>query len=157
MRSLLILVMLGLTGCGRGDHDGRLTTNAEFLDYMLRFEQEVGADTSDISVAFANQKEGLLGTCYAWSDGRRNIEIDPKKWAALDTIGKEQLIYHELGHCALNLDHNNAQVIDPDGYTIHGSIMNQYYFGSSWNYKKYRTGYKGALKAGSLLTDFTAQ
>jgi hypothetical protein len=66
------------------------------------------------SIVFAKiTTNGVLGYCisaeYLDLGGfhrELNIEIDPEMFASLSKCDRRALIYHELGHCLLGLDHS---------------------------------------------------
>lgn len=65
---------------------------------------------------------GAIGVCYSMIDGSRYIILDRDFWNSFrDEATRELLLFHELGHCALNrfehIDHNRE-----DG--LPASIMN---------------------------------
>ncbi len=47
------------------------------------------------------------------SKNKKTVSISSNDWKRFDELGREALIFHELGHCLLGLDHNNCQL--PDG------------------------------------------
>jgi len=76
------------------------------------------------------------GKWYAW------VSVDTQWWAKNkhQDIAVEQLVYHELGHCVLNLDHNDSTFVDDYGEWP-SSIMNSYLFSDNellnYFYEKY--------------------
>lgn len=54
------------------------------------------------------------------------ITIDRKAWARMPKPMKEQLVFHELGHCALRRLHTETKVPIWDGQEIGLSIMHPY-------------------------------
>lgn len=68
----------------------------------------------------------------------RHILLDIEYWNESDDLDRESLIYHELGHCILNREHNDFVIVYTDGRVIKKSIMNAYLFSE---YRKYRSYY----------------
>ena len=60
---------------------------------------------------------GYIGVCYPLN---RTIFIRRDTWESDGPVEREQLIWHELGHCAMGRDHNNKLL--PNGHAE--SIMN---------------------------------
>jgi len=59
---------------------------------------------------FKNQKERTVGLCstFNYDNGalaRKTITILASYWKDATPLCKQSLMYHELGHCALDLDH----------------------------------------------------
>lgn len=148
------LLPLVIVGCGR--ETGRLLvpkqTNTDFKytreqtlePYFKSFEQTYGIGTRSIATQFI-KIEGAVGQCHIWTDGSKRIDIDPTYWNSISSLGKENLIFHELGHCAMNLDHNENR-IELEDESIPESIMYPYVFGMNWYYKSFRNYYIKELK-----------
>lgn len=129
--------------------DPRGQIDPAFYPYVRDFEATVGAPVRGVGMSFEDLEDSELGLCTfgLWSN---EITIDSRSWATMSEPGQEQLIFHELGHCFLNLDHENA-VVYLNGFVVEGSLMNEYWFGDSDHYARYRNEYKKALKNGSLI------
>jgi hypothetical protein len=65
---------------------------------------------------FASLNGLTIGKCTRWSIGERQIEIDQAYWQDPTTTENEKisLIFHELGHCDLNRNHDES--LRQDGY-----------------------------------------
>ena len=74
---------------------------------------------------------GVVGLCDFKSD-RTYIYLDKDAWERMDYVGREMLMFHELGHCALDLEHNRSMsysgeplslmfptLFDPHQYSLH--------------------------------------
>lgn len=79
--------------------------------------------TQDISINYSDLSGTTVGVCIRTVDSK-TILIDKKFWI-YNINTREQVIAHELGHCMLNLRHN-------DSYTRNypASLMNSYIFNS---------------------------
>lgn len=152
MKKIYLIIVVGMVmiGCGKEKtetRDLKVHVDSELEQYALEFEQEMGVNTDYISMMFGDLSGLQMGLCTSWSDGRREITIDKEYWDEQDDLGKEQLMYHELGHCAMNLSHDASLVLDPNtNQNIEASIMNPYFFGDDYNWHSYRDAYKQALK-----------
>ena len=49
----------------------------------------------------------LYAVCYPGPMWLTNIKINYERWKFLDIYAKEELIFHELGHCLYWLNHDN--------------------------------------------------
>ena len=77
------------------------------------------------------------------------INIDPEFWAIASDVEKEEVVFHELGHCILGRDHE--ETVLEEG--IPKSIMFPYVF--EWEYQNYRSYYVAELKnENTVLTDY---
>ena len=154
MQTIKYLLPLLLVSCGRDT--GKLIapkqTNADFRytreqilePWFKSFEQTYGIGTRSIATQFI-KIEDAVGQCHIWSDGSKRIDIDPDYWNSIPDLAKENLIFHELGHCALDLAHNENK-IELEDDSIPESIMYPYVFGMNWNYKAFRNYYLKELK-----------
>jgi hypothetical protein len=107
----------------------------EIREYYDRFSEYYNVDPYYVSAEFVEEvgDERTVAVCRSWSNGYRQISIEIGFWSGLTDYGKEQLVFHELGHCVLNRGHNNS--VDngcPE------SIMNDSAFGDSKCYSDYR-------------------
>lgn len=119
-----------------------LTTDEVFLEYVVAFEVDHAhyldkeISVSSIPVNFGELEDKYLGACYYY--GRkgqwREIKINKKRWEYLPEIEKKVLIYHELGHCALNREHK-----DDYHRSFPVSIMNTYHIAG--NYERFAEEY----------------
>jgi hypothetical protein len=144
-----LLIILTLVGCGK-DYDpdlGYRDINQDFSAYVQRFEQvsqEVGlpARADRLIMEFDESLSGTrtLGVCYYSRIPR--VTINPSFWKSRYTsnAAREQLIFHELGHCVLGRGHTNEEALALDnGIRLPVSVMNMYHFNTSfyesnWNY-----------------------
>ena len=95
-----------------------------------------------VPITFSDLKNNYVGVCISYIDGRKEIEIDSAFWNEAEDLIKEELIFHELGHCILNRGHDNTMV-EAVGYPykIPNSIMNRYVFGHSRFYRQFHDHY----------------
>jgi hypothetical protein len=110
---------------------------AEIEEYYSRFESYYGVDPSYVSAGFIDKIEGeesIVAVCKSWTSGHREILIEKGYWNQLNDYGREELVFHELGHCVFNRGHDNSTYQDG----CPASIMNEYVFGESQCYIDYR-------------------
>ena len=97
-----------------------LETNAvdsELQSYVERFEAEAAArgismDISALGISvelISIEEQNVAGVCYYSANHPGQIEIDLEIWNQIGGLGREFVIFHELGHCAINRDHTEAQ------------------------------------------------
>jgi hypothetical protein len=87
------------------------------------------------------QRESTIGLCFGFKQSIlfRYIVIDSEYWEKSDSYEREALVFHELGHCVLDKDHNSSMVsflyfLDHRPK----SIMHPYSF---YQYRYYRDDY----------------
>lgn len=122
----LFVIMAVQYGCGKNVEDSVLVAKGNSPDqvrsvpesvepYVSRFEKEFNV-AINYPVEFFVTKDKVVGRCVTWTDGARKILLDSKYFSEASSAQKEQLVYHELGHCELRLDHDDS-TIEFDGLT----------------------------------------
>lgn len=150
MKNLLLLTTM-ISGCSmwkqrvdpRTIHD----INPEFVEYVILFENEYGSSIGDVSIGFNEQSENVIGVCKKMDDIYRQIEIDREYWETASKEAKMGLIFHELGHCVLDREHD-SEYFKYNGLHMRGevpaSLMFPYNFYSS-HYNELEDYYKYEL------------
>lgn len=81
------------------------TIESDFIDTANKFSTEFGVGLKDLSIGYRDF-EGTAGVCWSYSSGHREIWVS-LNYRKIKGAQKEQLLYHELGHCLLGLEHND--------------------------------------------------
>jgi len=90
----------------------------DFSKYVNKFKKMSNGKVKEIkyNIIFKNlsystgeNKKRTVGLC-SW--GRDRIDIDPKNWKESSEFEREELIFHELGHCVLDRPHSDLKEID---------------------------------------------
>ena len=66
-----------------------------------------------IPAGFGRLPEGTAGVCNEWRVGNMDYEeitIDRESWDRMGPAQRRHLVFHELGHCLLNRDHDNTML-----------------------------------------------
>ncbi len=124
----LLLILLVLNSCGQYaldegviqlDSESTFIINDdnrcfECMEIQEEFLSELAINNSSIAIGFAKMQESKAGACYIYKDGTAAfIKINKEIWDSLSPNVKKTLIYHELGHCHLGLDHlDDYEVVD---------------------------------------------
>lgn len=74
-------------------------------------ERGITRDISGLSVSFSSLDSGVAGICSP-SEGR--VVISPI--FINDSRNLEELIYHELGHCVLGMEHRSNSIMQSSGF-----------------------------------------
>jgi len=104
--SLSFFGFLLLSGCEREDAP---LQDAEIKPYVERFAEEAlkrGFDFSEelSSIRYEFEETRYGGVCYRFEN---RFIINRTYWTQLEDLGKEYLVFHELGHCVLDRRHEN--------------------------------------------------
>lgn len=101
---------------------------------VSKFEQEFGVAVYYTVYFVPILQDNAAGKCWRWHNGERYVQIDPAYFKSINPVRQEQLIFHELGHCSLNLEHVSDTVVftglDPAAVWP-SSIMNPASFNDS--------------------------
>lgn len=105
---------------------------AEFSRYGKMASQAIPPRVQNVSVIFGKVDENA----YAWCDLFANqIVVDKAGWVKLSHAEREELLFHEMGHCVLNLDHEDGTIMQAKGllgsvyYTTNYNFLLNYLFG----------------------------
>lgn len=121
---LLITLLLMINGCGQkekevGQHETIIIASEAqpFYDSFIRRLTESGWKFSithiEVYITRGFENEDLYGYCFKASSGMKKdipiVYLNELKWAdpAFTVAEREQLVFHELGHCILNLPHDS--------------------------------------------------
>jgi hypothetical protein len=121
---LQLIPILALVACGKQEP---IVVDTILASYFDRFVRDVGASVQGISGSFGTITLPAVAYCTISTDGR-SITVDRTFWNKSSENQREELIYHELGHCALNRDHDSS--MQQNSFCPY-TIMYPYSFGDS--------------------------
>lgn len=95
----------------------KLPTGEELMTYFNEFESEalergleIDLEMMGITGYFENfDDDSVLGQCRTYSDGSKEVAFDSNYWHNCNEIDRMYLVFHELGHCALDRDHTEEK------------------------------------------------
>ena len=93
--------------------------NSLYPDHLAN---EVSIKFDDLS-KYSDSKGTVVGLC-SYDDNGDVVSVDPTFWNKVLDYTREELMFHELGHCVLGLKHNCS--LKPDGTPV--SVMYPYVF-----------------------------
>ena len=157
---LLGIMMVVISSCGAkkvtdspiGPVGPTPRSNTEIQSYVQAFKDRmakanVNQSMSGVSVVFSlTLGSGILGTCNMTTGA---VKINQTLWDQISVESREELIFHELGHCVLDRLHNNTDIVadyDEDGNTElwPQSMMHMYHLGPKI-YSVSNTAYRSYL------------
>ncbi len=119
------LAMFALSACGKKERE-QVVDVGDFAPYVQRFEQ-LSADYGEpVKVTDLIMKFGVLanplerGVCEVAPETTPTVTISPAVWNRIDEAEREELVFHELGHCVLRRKH----VAERDDTGVPVSLMN---------------------------------
>lgn len=115
-------------------------TDPEFTPYIQEFEKYYNNKVKT-PIIFGNDFEkSTIGVCITYNKHIKIIQINPRFWNVANQYEKEALIFHELGHCELDKDHNDGFYQFKEHQTIPASLMRSQLLDSN-TYTTYRNYY----------------
>lgn len=93
-----------------------ITSSAELNPFLNTFIAEgrkrghnIPDDLNGITYEIKEiEEDGVAGVCYWISANPNHIVLNSIYWNQFSSDQKESVLFHELGHCFLNRDHNDA-------------------------------------------------
>ena len=120
MQKIVLILGLFLASCGPAFDVDPVIVDADLVRYVEMYKAEKLVYRGikyihRIDVVFVTMSKGIMAQCKISSDSTRQIQIDPYIWyTELSEIDRQILVFHEMGHCDLNLDHmSNIGIMGP--------------------------------------------
>lgn len=129
-----LIFLMVFTSCA-----GHTTPNMTNVTTHIREFEKLCRCKNFVPIYFSKLKGNHVGECR-WFKGLklfRNIHLDEDYWEKSDEYEREALIFHELGHCVLDREHDDS-IIFVDSGPRPKSLMNSFLFSE---YKKNRGYY----------------
>ena len=140
MRSgLVIFILLALVSCT--SLKSKFDSSIQY--YVNYFERSFDHKVT-VPITFGDLPDNVVGMCYFFKGPKplRFIILDSGYWEKSAVWERELLVFHELGHCEFDLEHDNTVI--PGVFTYQpGSMMFPYLF---WEYSKERSFYIDELR-----------
>lgn len=131
----LILIFLALS-CGydplKKPKKKRVIIETPELDfYVDRFERfsdkNISIEATGLIIEFADLEGLTAGICTLQGDKEPHVKIDRDYWATASDAAKENLVFHELGHCILHRGHLDDYV-DKKPVSLMNAYLIPYYY-----------------------------
>lgn len=134
----LLMMVLSVSLISACTNEEENIIEAELEVYFARFAEEatqrgktVDFESIPLSAYIENiASRGTLGQCKSYSNGSKTIVVDEPYWNRIDDLQKEYIVFHELGHCVLDKDHDDSQADNGECISImqsgEGSCKGEY-------------------------------
>lgn len=130
---ITVLALLLLCGCGK---EPTVTVDAILVPYLDSFSADTGVSAERVSATFGQVTLPAVAYCVVMGN-EKSVIVDKTFWDRSSENQRQELIYHELGHCAMNLGHIPERQVGGCPY----SIMFPYTFGDSDCYVSHKPYY----------------
>lgn len=143
MPTIVLLILTAfLFSCGKQKPKVSVySVNAEFEPYLQNFRDLALSNnriinTSNIIIRFNDSlmDNNILGVCI-YGGPTPIVEVDTSEWNDMSQMRREQLLWHEFGHCILHRGHVEVRVNNRPV-----SIMYPYLF-DTWFYENFYQEY----------------
>lgn len=144
--SAVLMFAVFNTNCG--DQLEQNIIDSEFYSFVSNFENTYNVQVR-VSIKLSDDvSDKYAGICKMTIPNIRTNVIKIKKsyWQKLSYYGKEQLVFHELGHCVYGAKHTTETIDNIDG-SIPKSIMYPIHFGQHNYYKIHNQYYINELRS----------
>lgn len=147
----LVFIALLLSACAPAQQQNLNVESSfqPFVDAFVKKSQQEGNPQSitNLAIQIDNTMAGpttgswTLAVCYSGGGSQPTIKVNPYFWnnKGYGNAEREELLFHEMGHCVLNRGHDSSMIRTVDGYSVDKTIMNPYHmgatrYGNSYNY-----------------------
>ncbi len=140
MKNTFLFLLITLSLLAACQYDKITIIEKEFEPFVENFRTEANLRSVDvddaleeITILFGDIEDPKVsGTCNRTTD---IITIDSTSWKRLDFERKEHLIFHELGHCVLDILHREEQTTSGDCHSYMRSssgLCSVNYYSTLW-------------------------
>ncbi len=115
---LIVAIIVTTTSCSKNESDRYPNVEEELHYYFDQFIEEatsrgITIDLSDIDGRISPvSTPGLIGLCQFEEEANNKITVDQNSWDEADTLFREYVVFHELGHCKLFREHLDNTDVD---------------------------------------------
>lgn len=78
-----------------------------FSPYLKSFEKEINRRVS-VTIKFGELKGELNAACF---HDQNEVVVNSKRWGLFNEVEREEIIFHELGHCFLGREHTETGIM----------------------------------------------
>ena len=126
-RFLTLSLCIFLLACGKQPTTEPVLDVTGFEPYVQTFEKysrDFGhpVTVTNLRIQFGETQKQERAYCLLSADRPPTITINESKWSTLEDSEREELLFHEMGHCVLKRKHR-SEVMDGG---IPESLMNPY-------------------------------
>ena len=113
-KGFAVVVLLNFVSCSQEfDNDIEEELQVHFDNFIQEASLqglEISLDEIDLDAYIQNIEErGTVGQCKSYSNGSKQVVIDQFFWNRASHLEREYVVFHELGHCILDRDHDDAK------------------------------------------------
>jgi hypothetical protein len=139
----LLFLSLFLVSCASPLSQQPSDQDPELVLYLNQFEDMTGLGFTGRTIfstrAFLQgYGADVIALCVKYTSGEQEIYLDEEFWEQGAETWKQEVLFHELGHCVLNRDHDDTLIKVTEQkavYVIPKTIMFPYAFGGDFYIK----------------------
>jgi hypothetical protein len=123
MKLAIVFIILGWCWSGCGHAEVAPPIQPFFTQFKIEAESEnvtvfignIAADFGDVAKYASVPGEVVFAVCVRGWDIQSKLVVNKELWDLADKNYREAIIFHELGHCALEREHEERQRDDAKG------------------------------------------
>jgi hypothetical protein len=133
---MIVFLAVSASACAPKErpHELQLQIDAPFQQYVSAFEQAASQEQgtalviNDLVVSFGSTPSlNETGVCEWAENETPRITVNERIWNTLDDYDREEVLFHELGHCVLRRVHQDGEMPAYGGaMRVPVSVMNPY-------------------------------
>jgi len=107
MKYVAFLFLLTCCHCSKVRNIEDVKVDADIVPYVKLFEDTYNVKSfNDIHIVDKLEGRWTVGTCYPYES---KVEILRSFWEYSSELEKTSLLFHELGHCVMDWDHDDSK------------------------------------------------
>lgn len=133
--AVISFIVLSASACAPKEkqHEAFLQIDSPFQQYVSNFEQVSAEEGSPLTITDLVVSFGVTnslnetGVCEWAENETPRIIVNQRIWNTLSDYDRQEVIFHELGHCVLRRVHQNGEMLAYNGTTsVPASVMYPY-------------------------------
>jgi thioredoxin 1 len=168
--TIIGLILFILIIAAPGHQKYKVDESKQFVEEFIRLGklfkiEDIEKRTDEVGIRFGDTKDKELAHCSFYL---KEIVINRKHWKRLTIENKEEVIFHELGHCVLNVRvHTDFGIMkavglhDPLEYIYNYEYLMNHFFNDSdiitvklkWDENKYNLAKEQAVKKEDIMNN----
>lgn len=132
MIRFILFTTIFLSACGTQQDSTRPNIDIALVPYVEFYERQTGDSVINITIEFKhiesfvesiNRPDLKTKTGICFYSKPRHIVLDYLDWFSYSEEQKHLVLWHELGHCLHDLDHDNFERFDGCGQSLMADTM----------------------------------
>jgi len=137
MKHLIAILLLSATACA--NHGAQVSVVDDALPYYRTFLSLAKANAmvvqeTDLVIRFGDINPAWNAVCVMGGNHTPTITVNASIWSRLPNSQREQLLFHELGHCVLGRQHRTDTINGVPNSIMYPSLVTEFDYQNNRNY-----------------------